>query len=99
MVWSTRTRALVICRYKLNRFEMVEFSQAFTLGYNIELLNKAANSSPESGQTERIGSPTTAERAILDLNVRHLLSMQIFIAPTSYHILRKISLGSTYVHP
>ena len=31
---------------------MVRFSQAFSLGYNVESLNKAAISSPESGETE-----------------------------------------------
>ena len=61
IVWSKRTRALVICRYRLNRFVMVEFSQAFSLGYNIELLTKVATSSPGSGRTERIGSLITAE--------------------------------------
>ena len=94
MVWSIRPRALVICRYRLSRLEIVEFSQACSLGYNIELLKKAANSSPESGRTERIGSPTTAERAILHVKVCYLLSMQIFSAYTSYHMFSKIPLGT-----
>ena len=62
MVWSKRTIPLVICRYRSNGFKVTEFSQASYLGCNVELLNKAANSSPESGETQRTGSPKTLER-------------------------------------
>ena len=57
MVWSKRTIPLVICRYRSNRFKVIEFSQASYLACNVELFNKAANSSRESGETERTGSP------------------------------------------
>ena len=80
MVSSKSTRTFVICRYRSNRIKVVEFSQAFSLGCNTELLNKAANPSPESGETERTGSPKTLERALLNVKVLHLLSMQCFSA-------------------
>ena len=82
MVWSKRPRTLVICRYRSDRFEVGDFSQAFSLGYNVELLSKTANSSPESGETKRTSSPKTLERALLHVEVLHLLSMRCFSAST-----------------
>ena len=91
MVWAKRTRSLVICRYRSDRFEIVEFLLAFSIGYNVELLK---NSSPDSRQTERISCSTAAERAILLVKVLHLLSMQFFSFSTLYHLLKKIFLGA-----
>ena len=66
LIWSKRTIALVICRYRSNRFKVTEFSQCSYLEYNVELRNKAVNSSPESG-----GSPKILERALLHVKVLH----------------------------
>ena len=66
LIWSKRTIALVICRYRSNIFKVTEFSQSSYLEYNAELRNKAANSLPESG-----GSPKILERALLHVKVLH----------------------------
>ena len=57
---------------------MVEFSLDHALGYNVELLNEDANSSPVSGQIKSIDSSTTLERTILPVKELHLFSMQFF---------------------
>ena len=72
----------MICRCGPNRFKVVEFSQDCSLGYNVELLNRAANSSPESGQIEKIDSCTTIERTILYIKEFHPFSMQYFSVST-----------------
>ena len=59
MAWSKRTRAFVICRCRPHRFKVVEFSLDFSLGYNAQLLNKDASSSPVPGKIESIESSAT----------------------------------------
>ena len=97
MVWSKRTRTFVICRYKSSRFKVVEFLQAFSLRYNVELLNKVTNPSPEYGETERTGSPKTLERALLYVKYSTFcLCYSVFLPFQCLYlrIFRKISLGT-----